>query len=112
MLIGIPIVIGGDTIRIANTRVRLYGINVPEVKQACTVNGKAWRCGQEAKNELNKIITKKWVTFSKNNMDRYRRVVAVCRVGSINLNAWMFENGWVVAYIRFSKDYVEDERIL
>jgi endonuclease YncB( thermonuclease family) len=32
MLIGIPIVIGGDTIRIANTRVRLYGINVPEVK--------------------------------------------------------------------------------
>ena len=45
-------------------------------------------------------------------MDRYRRVVAVCRVGSINLNAWMFENGWVVAYIRFSKDYVEDERIL
>jgi|TARA_B110000467_G_C18016321_1_gene313250 endonuclease YncB( thermonuclease family) len=45
-------------------------------------------------------------------MDRYRRVVAVCRVGSINLNAWMIENGWVVAYIRFSKDYVEDERIL
>ena len=43
-------------------------------------------------------------------MDRYRRVVAVCRAGPINLNAWMVENGWAVAYIRFSKNYVKDER--
>jgi endonuclease YncB( thermonuclease family) len=66
--------------------------------------------GQEAKNKLDKIIAKKLVTCSKKDMDRYRRVVAVCRAGSINLNAWMVENGWAVAYIRFSKDYVKDER--
>ena len=110
MLTGIPIVIDGDTIRIGNTRIRPYGIDAPEVRQDCTVSGKVWRCGQEAKNKLDKIIAKKLVTYSKKYMDRYRRVVAVCRAGSINLNAWMVENGWAVAYIRFFKDYVKDER--
>jgi endonuclease YncB( thermonuclease family) len=41
--------------------------------------------------------------------DRYGRVVAVCRAGHIDLNAWMVGHGWAVAYRHFSMDYVRDE---
>ena len=108
-LSGIPKITDGDTIRIGSTRIRLHGIDAPETKQTCTINGKEWRCGWEATNALANIVGKHWVTCTKRDIDRYGRVVAVCRAGQINLNAWMVSNGWAVAYRRYSKDYVRDE---
>jgi endonuclease YncB( thermonuclease family) len=108
-LSGIPKITDGDTIRIGSTRIRLHGIDAPETKQTCTINGKEWRCGWEATNALANIVGKHWVTCTKRDIDRYGRVVAVCRAGPINLNAWMVSNGWAVAYRRYSKDYVRDE---
>ncbi len=108
-LTGIPKIVDGDTIRIGNTRIRLHGIDAPEAKQTCTADSKIWRCGWEATNALANIVGKHWVTCSKRDMDKYGRVVAVCRAGPINLNAWMVGNGWAVAYRRYSTDYVRDE---
>jgi endonuclease YncB( thermonuclease family) len=109
-LTGIPKITDGDTIRIGSTRIRLHGIDAPEAKQTCTSDGKDWRCGWEATNALASIVGKHWVTCSKRDTDRYGRVVAVCRAGPINLNAWMVSNGWAVAYRRYSTEYVRDER--
>jgi endonuclease YncB( thermonuclease family) len=108
-LTGIPKITDGDTIRIGNTRIRLHGIDAPEAKQTCNVDGKEWRCGWEATNALADIVGKLWVTCTKRDTDRYGRVVAVCRAGPINLNAWMVGNGWAVAYRRYSTEYVRDE---
>jgi endonuclease YncB( thermonuclease family) len=108
-LTGIPKITDGDTIRIANTRIRLHGIDAPEAKQTCTADGKEWQCGWEATNALTNIVGKHWVTCTKRDVDRYGRVVAVCRAGPIELGAWMVGNGWAVAYRRHSKDYVRDE---
>ena len=41
--------------------------------------------------------------------DRYGRLVAVCFKGSEDLNRWMVEQGWAVAYRRYSMDYVQAE---
>jgi endonuclease YncB( thermonuclease family) len=109
-LTGIPKITDGDTIRIGSTRIRLHGIDAPEAKQTCTAGGKEWRCGWEATNALANIVGKHWVTCIQRDLDRYGRVVAVCRVGPIYLNAWMVSNGWAVAYKRYSKDYVRDEQ--
>ena len=109
ILTGIPRITDGDTIRIGNTRIRLHGIDAPETKQTCIANGKVWRCGWEATNALANIVGKHWVTCSKQDVDRYGRVVAVCRAGQIELGAWMVGNGWAVAYRRYSMDYVIDE---
>jgi endonuclease YncB( thermonuclease family) len=109
-LTGIPTVTDGDTIRIGNTRIRLHGIDAPETNQICERNGKKWRCGREATKALRTVIGEKSVSCSKRDIDRYGRVVAVCRAGSINLNAWMVENGWAVAYRRYSRDYIADEQ--
>jgi len=108
-LTGIPKITDGDTIRIGNTRIRLHGIDAPEAKQICTADGKEWRCGWEATIALANIVGKHWVTCSKRDVDRYGRVVALCRAGPINLNAWMVGNGWAVAYRRYSMEYVRDE---
>ena len=48
----------------------------------------------------------KCITSSK---DRYKRFLATCFKGKINLNKWMVRNGNAVAYKRYSKDYVKDE---
>lgn len=37
--------------------------------------------------------------------DRYGRTIAVCSRGTQDLNAWMVEQGWAVAYRRYSHDY-------
>ena len=33
----------------------------------------------------------------------------MCRVGGVDLNAWMVEQGWAVAYRKYSRDYVAHE---
>jgi endonuclease YncB( thermonuclease family) len=108
-LTGIPKVTDGDTIRIGSTRIRLHGIDAPEGKQTCTADGKVWRCGWESTNALANIVGRHWVTCTKRDTDRYRRVVAVCRAGPIELGAWMVSEGWALAYRRYSMDYVGDE---
>ena len=37
------------------------------------------------------------------------RIVAVCRIGGADVNAWMVEQGWAVAYRKYSTDYVSHE---
>ncbi|MBT8005326.1 MAG: thermonuclease family protein [Rhodospirillales bacterium] len=106
---GVPKIIDGDTLRIGNTRIRLHGIDAPEAKQTCNVDGKEWRCGQEATNALVRIVGERQVTCSQRDVDRYGRIVAVCRAGAVDLNAWMVGEGWAVAYRRFSREYVSDE---
>ena len=51
VLVGIPKVTDGDTIRIGNTRIRLHGIDAPEAKQTCASGGKEWRCGWEGASQ-------------------------------------------------------------
>ena len=92
-----------------NIRIRLHGIDAPEAKQTCTADGNAWRCGWEANNALANIVGEHWVTCRQRDKDRYGRIVAVCRAGPVDLNAWMVGEGWAVAYRRFSMDYARDE---
>ena len=108
-LTGIPQITDGDPIRIGGTRIRLHGIDAPEAKQTCFVEGKEWRCGWESTNALANIVGKHWVTCTRRDTDRYGRVVAVCRAGHIDLNSWMVGNGWAVAYRQFSTEYGLDE---
>ena len=104
-------VVDGDTIHISKTKIRLHGIDAPESKQTCAADGKVWPCGQEATQALVEAISDQPVTCKGDKQDRYKRLLAVCYVGNINLNAMMVRNGWALAYRRYSTDYVDAEGI-
>jgi hypothetical protein len=39
----------------------------------------------------------------------HKRPVAVCSIDGEDLNASMVSDGWAIAYVRFSNDYVDEE---
>jgi endonuclease YncB( thermonuclease family) len=106
----IPSVIDGDTLEIHGERIRLFGIDAPESKQQCAVNGKHYRCGQVAANALDGLIARRSVTCTEKDQDRYGRSVAICYVGKMNINEWMVREGHAVAYTKYSNDYVLAEQ--
>ena len=101
----------GDTIRFGKTRVRLFGIDAPEIKQTCVFKDKTWNCGIEARKALVNMIGEKKISCDKKDKDRYGRIIAVCTAGGVNLNALMVREGWALAYRKYSRDYVDEELI-
>ncbi len=49
---GRPKIIDGDTIEVQGQAIRLYGIDAPELGQACTIKGQAYDCGMVARTAL------------------------------------------------------------
>lgn len=109
---GVPRIVDGDSIVIADVRIRLHGIDAPEAKQTCTRDGTEWGCGLEATMALAAMIERNWVECEERDRDRFGRIVATCTVGGprgIDLNRRMVSDGWAVAYRRYSMDYVDAE---
>ena len=119
---GSPKIIDGDTIYIKSIKIRLEGIDAPEMKQKCKKNflkistiislnlKKEYFCGKESKTKLKKKIGDKLVTCNTSGKDRYKRYLATCYIDKINLNRWLVKNGHAVAFTRYSKTYVKDEK--
>ena len=107
---GKPRVVDGDTIHIGKTKIRLHGIDAPEMKQTCrTRKGEEQMCGQLAKQALQRLVQGQDVVCKGDTRDRYKRLIAVCYVGPFNINKQMVVDGWAMAYRKYSKDYVKAE---
>jgi endonuclease YncB( thermonuclease family) len=109
-LAGRASVIDGDTLEIRGTRIRFHGVDAPESAQTCqNTDGKSYRCGQQAALALSDRIGSATVSCEQKDVDRYNRIVAVCSVKGENLNAWLVEQGYAVAYRQYSTAYVGQE---
>ena len=106
---GSAYVIDGDTIDISDVRIRLNGIDTPEIEQICRTNGLIWHCGIEATKVMRHLTKGKTVNCIGNTKDQYDRLIANCFVGQLNLNATMVEAGMALAYRYYSLEYVEQE---
>ena len=102
-------VIDGDTIHIGKNKIRLYGIDAPEIKQKCFILNDEWDCGKQAKKNLINFINLRKVNCIILDKDRYKRDIAECYVGEKNINKWMVKNGWALSYRYYSNKYVDAE---
>ena len=102
-------IVDGDTIHIDKIKYRLHGIDAPEMRQLCKINGKSYQCGVKSKEFLLSLIGDKQVRCVQKDIDRYKRIVAECFVNNININKALVKSGWALAYTDYSKDYVADE---
>ena len=110
-ILGKARIIDGDTIHIGNNKIRLHGIDAPEIHQNCSYNNEDWKCGQLSKNFLLNLINLDLVNCQVKTVDKYKRYIAICFVNNLNINEMMVKNGWAIAYRYYSKDYVDEEFI-
>lgn len=94
-------VIDGDSIVINKQRIRLKGIDTPELKQQCYNNNlkRSEPCGTYAKMKLRTLIGSNVVSCSYRGVDRYSRHLAYCYVNDKNLSIELVKQGYAVAYM-------------
>ena len=94
----------GDTITVLQdkqqVKVRLFGIDAPELKQPH---------GKKSKQFLSNLIAGKNVEVDENGKDRYKRTIGTIYLDGADINAQMVENGYAWAYRKFSKKYTPQE---
>jgi endonuclease YncB( thermonuclease family) len=108
-IVGVARVIDGDTIEIAEQRIRVWGIDAPEAAQRCKEDGALYPCGLDASHALTKKMRRKSVSCTRRDTDRYGRMVAVCQADGVDVSEWMVQQGQAVAFRKYSVDYVADE---
>ena len=89
-------VVGGDTLRCGDTRVRLLGIDAPEMG-ACP----RWRLcvagnGEASKQSLKAGTQRGPIRYQSVTVDRFGRQVAVVWAGRVNLSCWQLQQGQAV----------------
>lgn len=96
----------GDSLLVEGTRIRLFGIDAPELDQTCTRAGQPWSCGEAAAAELARLVSGKKVMCTSMGKDRYDRFLGRCSIGAVDINSTMVARGYAVAYRRYSSDYI------
>jgi|GEM_PF-1345691 len=108
-------VFNGDTIRIDGRTFRLWGIDAPELIQACQLDGRNYGCGREAAAYLRTLLAPErgsaadapppQVVCEPRAADQFGRPAAVCRLGDMDLGAEMVRAGWALAFAPHGTDY-------
>ena len=106
-------VVDGDTLEVAGQRVRLEGIDAPEMRQTCPRTGHAnrtWPAGRVAARALERLVRGRAVACRQIGRDGYGRVLGRCHAGGTDLNAALIRRGLAWAFIKYSTAFVTDER--
>lgn len=102
-------VVDGDTLQVEGVKVRLFGVDAPELDQTCDRDGQVWECGQAARIALADIVGRHRVVCAVQTVDRYGRDVAVCTADGEDVGAHLVRKGMAIAYRRYSGRYVNAE---
>lgn len=103
-------VLDGDTLSVRGKRVRLHGVDAPEIGQTCVADGVNWPCGVAAKAALDRRLSGHVVECDSIGADRYGRTVAKCYVADADISSWLVSEGWAFAHRKFSTDYLAQEQ--
>jgi endonuclease YncB( thermonuclease family) len=89
----------GDSFMIGPRKLRLYGIDAPELKQTCSdAAGQAWRCGAAAHGALITLLAQPGLTCQANAQDRFGRSLATCSaINTADIAAVQVRSGMAVS---------------
>lgn len=96
--VGVVTIADADTIKIGGQRIRLWGIDAPEIDQACT--GRS--AGILAAHALVLVADSRQVQCEVRMRPNQNRAVASCSVGTTDLAGAMVDRGWAWEDMRFS----------
>lgn len=88
----------GDTLTMGGRRIRLTGMDAPELAQPCNRGDMQWYCGAAARTHLAELLRSGAITCNLIGTDRYDRTLARCRVGDDDLGERMVRDGLAVSY--------------
>lgn len=109
-LSGLVRVIDADTWDVGGTRVRLHGIDAPELDQTCThASGRGWDCGAWATQQVRSLYDGHAAQCTRVTQDRYGRTVARCNVQGRDVGQALVSRGLAFAFRKYSTDYVGAE---
>ncbi len=105
---GRPQVIDAGVLDFSGRRVRLYGIDAPDLTQTCRLAGQgagqgaaqAWTCGRDARWAAINRIHPHWVICDARDRGPGGAELAVCYLagfGQHELNVWLVAQGWALA---------------
>lgn len=97
----------GDSLRLGGHRIRLEGIDAPEIGQTCRRGEATWDCGGEAHERLKSLVRGIATACRLHGNDRYGRELGVCEAGQRDLGREMVLSGYAVSYGRYQNE--EDE---
>jgi len=92
----------GDTIRFGMIKIRIWGLDAPEMNTDA---------GKRSKAELRAIVSGKEVTCEPDGTKSYDRVVAKCFVDGHDIAVKMIELGLAKPYCKFSRSYYNEAAI-
>lgn len=107
---GIAKVIDGDSLELNGERIRLEGIDAPELDQTCLKGAQRLPCGQEARRRLRELTGSGRLSCTGWQRDKYDRLLGVCEASGRLVNREMVRSGWAVAYGAFGAEEGEARR--
>ena len=95
---GLARAVDGDTLTLGRHRIRLLGMDAPELAQTCRRDGAEWRCGAAARQRLGEFLRVGPVTCRSGRTDKYGRLLARCETAEGDPGARLVREGLAVAY--------------
>ena len=109
-IIGPAEVIDGNVISIAGREVRVFGIDAPELEQACTYpDGESWPCGSVASAVMSYLVANQTLFCKQHGVDAHGRAAVICDAGGTDLGRAMVHYGVALAMRPYGEIYFAAE---
>jgi len=90
-------VIDGNTLQVAGVRLRLHGIDAPDLDQPCRLRGRTQACGVIARAALMDLTAGAELECEMRGHDAAGRALASCTADGYDVAEGMVYTGWAMA---------------
>jgi endonuclease YncB( thermonuclease family) len=95
----------GDSLFVGGDRIRLIGLDAPELDQTCwRETGEEWSCGRDSRNLMAELLARGSISCLTAGADRFGRFLATCAIGGEDIGAAIVSAGLAVARDRYAAE--------